>query len=144
MTRFVLTIVVVGWGVAACRLAPEVGPLLRACETESQYDRPPGFDGTGPDPRCAPSGPTVENECDRCENERCCAQRFGCYDDAVCRCADREFDECLDRAAGEDAASSEEAAARCAADFEASGAAAKTRIECRERACSAECGAPRR
>jgi hypothetical protein len=128
----------------ACRLEPAVGELRRTCAVDSRYDRPPGFDGTGPDPRCQSSGPTVENECDRCENERCCASRFGCYDDTVCRCADQTFDECLDSAAEQDAAPFETLAAKCAADFEATGAAAKARLECRERACATECKASAR
>jgi hypothetical protein len=126
----------------ACALEPEVGRLERACVADPRYDRPGDFDGTGSDPRCQSSGPTVENDCDRCENERCCAERFGCYDDTVCRCADQAFDACLDRA--DDDASSESARATCTADFRASGAAAETRLDCRERACKTECSAARR
>jgi hypothetical protein len=128
----------------SCGLEPEVGSLVRTCSIETKYERPAGFDGTGPDPRCTSTGATVENECDRCENEKCCAFRFGCYDDMVCRCADQAFDACLDGAAAEDAASVEAAAEKCAADFAASDAAAKARLDCRESACSTECKASRR
>jgi hypothetical protein len=143
MARLVVFVVVCA-GVCTCALEPEVGRFERMCVADSRYDRPAGFDGIGPDPRCSSTGPTVENECDRCENEQCCAPRFGCYDDTVCRCADQSFDACLDAAAAEDAASSDAAAAKCAADFEATGAPAKARLECRTRACSTECQASRR
>jgi hypothetical protein len=128
---------------AGCSLQPEVGQLVRGCTIESEYERPSAYDGKGPDPRCASTGPTVANECDRCENENCCAERFGCYDDSTCRCADQAFDACLDSAAQEDATSPEAAAERCAADFAASGPAAKARLDCREAACSTECKATR-
>jgi hypothetical protein len=128
----------------SCTLEPEVGRLERACVADNRYDRPAGFDGTGPDPRCGSTGPTVENDCDRCENEHCCQERFGCYDDTVCRCSDQTFDACLDVAASDDAASSEAATSKCAADFEATGTAAEARLACRERACKTECQTPKR
>jgi hypothetical protein len=140
MTRIALFLATI----AACRLEPAVGQLERTCAADTRYDRPPGYDGTGPDPRCQSTGPTVENECDRCENEKCCAARFGCYDDTVCRCADQAFDECLEDAADQDAESFADVAAKCAADFESTGAAAKKRLECREQVCSTECRASAR
>jgi len=141
MTRSVPRAVVAAWLGVACGLEPEVGEFERMCAADSRYDRPPDVDQTGPDPRCSATGPTVENECDRCENEHCCAPRFGCYDDTVCRCADQTFDTCLDQAKEQDATAFETTAARCAADFESTGTAAKVRLECRERACRTECQA---
>jgi hypothetical protein len=140
MTRVAAFAVLVA---ASCKIEPEVGRLERTCEAETQYERPAGFDGAGPDPRCSSTGPTVENDCDRCENENCCITRFACYDDTVCRCADQAFDECLDDAARQDAASFEAAADQCAADFASSGQVARARLECRESACSTECKASR-
>jgi hypothetical protein len=141
MTKLVVALglaLLVEGPLAACNLDPEVGPLERACATNSEYDRPDGFDGTGADPRCSSSA-TAQNDCDRCENAKCCAERFGCYDDTVCRCADQAFDECLDHAAESDAAVGQATVDKCIADFEATGAAARARLECRKRECRTAC-----
>jgi hypothetical protein len=129
---------------AACGLEPEVGRFERTCAADTRYDPPAGYDAAGPDPRCAPNAATADDDCDRCENENCCATRFGCYDDTVCRCADQAFDECLDNAAEQDGAAFELAQSKCASNFAATGAAAKARVECRERSCATLCRTSRR
>ena len=89
--------------------------------------------GDGRDQRCIVET-YVDNECDRCENDACCATRFACYDDMKCFMANRDFDACL--------ADAGTGSAACWDAFAASTVVAAARRDCQRKSCKTQCEVP--
>jgi hypothetical protein len=128
--------------VSGCRaVKPEVGPFRAVCVGDNPYGSPEGGVTGKNDPRCLPNSDIAEDECGICENANCCAERFGCYDDLGCNCADQAFDACLDKTGG-DGSDETAAVAQCWSVFEGSGPKAKARVACQRSACESVCEVP--
>lgn len=126
---------------ACSALEPKVGQLRTTdggaaptgTGTGNPYGGPPP-DG-GPEPRCTPDAPPDMATCDGCETARCCATRFGCYDDPGCFAVDEDFDACRHDAGAAGASA-------CWNAFSASGAAASARVACQRASCKDVCKVP--
>jgi hypothetical protein len=134
-------VVVMGLLLASCTaFEPETGPFQGAREAGASTS---GGYGTGPstkpppgepDPRCAPDGGFVDDDCDLCENASCCAERFGCLDDSSCGAADDTFESCPKDAGSRPAS--------CWNDLAASGPLAASFVSCVRAHCTAPCSVP--
>ena len=146
----VLSVPVLAVSSAACTaFEPEVGPRQQSAVTAAPAATAAGGYGPRPDagadagdPRCLADGGYQQGPCDACENENCCATRFGCYDDATCNAANTAFDPCI--AAAVDAYNQPDPVAvkKCWDTFAASGAAGTARVDCQRAKCRTICGVP--
>jgi hypothetical protein len=140
--RLGIVVAVVASCFASCSfIEPEVGKFRGSCQgAGGEYARPDGYSPGQPDPRCTPDDD--DGACEVCEDTHCCGTRFGCYDEDGCACADQEFDECLEDIADPTTEEGVAATAHCWAEFSASGAKAKARVDCQREFCKDECSVP--
>jgi len=134
-------------GAACSAFEPEVGARQQGVSAAPASTDPSGYgprpdSGGGTDLRCLPDGGYQDNACDACENQGCCATRFGCYDDQTCNAANTAFDPCI--AAAVDAYKQPDPVAvkKCWDTFAASGPAATARVDCQRAKCQMVCGVP--
>lgn len=127
---------------------PEVGARQQSSATAAPgatdvggYGPKPDSGG-GPDPRCLPDAGYQGNACDACENQLCCATRFGCYDDATCNAANTAFDPCIAAAVDTYGQPDPAAVKKCWDTFAASGPPAAARVACQRAKCMAICAVP--
>jgi hypothetical protein len=127
---------------------PEVGPRQQSAATVAPaatdvgaYGPKPDA-GDGGDTRCLADGGYQNNPCDTCENESCCATRFGCYDDKTCYAANTAFDPCITAAVDPYGHPDPVAVKKCWDTFAASGPAGTARVECQRTNCKTICGVP--
>jgi hypothetical protein len=124
----------------SCSLVdPRVGPAQASCTAEgSGYGSGTGY-GTDAGASCAADS---GSGCDDCESAHCCATRLACYGDAVCGCADKALDPCLEAAGDDAAADASDTVARCWSAFTATGGVAQARVSCQRTWCKDVCGIP--
>ena len=114
---------------------------LAACASPKPSGSPPDTGMT--DERCTVAT-YVTDDCDRCENTKCCAERFACYDDYKCFWGDRHLDECLadGGTSGDGGSGGDAGAGPCWSTFRAVDDAAAARYACKLDRCKSVCAVP--
>jgi len=127
---------------------PEVGARQQGASTAAPAATDPSGYGPAPDAgdgidhRCLADGGYQDNACDACENQYCCATRFGCYDNQTCYAANGAFDPCIAAAVDMYKQPDPVAVKKCWDTFAASGPAAAARVDCQRTKCQMVCGVP--
>lgn len=133
--------------VACASPAPSGAPIVSNVDGGIGEGAPAIEDGR--DQRCVYET-YASGDCDQCQNDKCCMERFACYDDKACYWADWLFDKCKDalpKDAGPDDSGGWDScgadAGTCWGEFEKNGGPlSKALYDCIDKHCHDKCKLP--